>query len=495
MTKDELEQLKNDVLKRWEEPVVKRFEISPVWKSNKERMINYSLRGKNVLVIGSEAILKQGNSTETDEILKKSNGDTEQYLLELLREGENGRFYLNCHSLADAQDSPNLLQDIDTILQEKDNDWCARALDMIDPALRLLLESKCFRLIITTCFDPILEYALKMIWGEELVVKNIHNDVDMANTDIMTEMNRKSEFYDINPTLYYAFGKAVAGANDTYAITDDRKMYTIDCWLASRKPNNLLQYILNKDVMAVGCKFENWFFRFFWYLLGQKPSMSSFQSFDESSFKKGSVAIMLSDTDSDEGKTKSFIKRKRINYFEDSRAFMILLAPELIKDTPPQVGEVFISYASEDFPTANIIYEFLLNQRQKVWFDIRLRAGDRFNKEIDEGIMQSNVFMPILSNQTRKDLENQISRYYQLEWKKADEKFKGDNNDFLVFPVVIEEYSVKAGYHCVENVTDCIKDATCFSVKEHASLIDLLDEINEQRRKLKEKNSQNIKSI
>ena len=494
MTREELDMLKDNVFKRRDEPVVKRFETYPVWKSNKERLTNYSLRGKNVLVVGSEAILKQDNSTDTDQILNKSNGDSEQYLLELLREGENGRFYQNYRCLTDAQESPTLLQDIDTILQEKDDDWREGALDMIDPALHLLLESKCFRLIITTCFDPILEYALRKIWGEELVIKNIHDDVDMANTDIMTEVNRKSEFYDINPTLYYAFGKAVAGANDMFAITDDRKMYTIDCWLASRKPNNLLQYILNKDVMAVGCKFENWVFRFLWYLLGQKPSMSSFQFFDESSFKKGSVAIMLSDADSDEGKTKSFIKRKRINYFEDSRAFMTLLAPELIKDIPPQVGDVFISYASEDFPTANIIYEFLLSQRQKVWFDIRLRAGDRFNKEIAKGIMQSNVFIPILSNQTRKDLESQKSRYYQLEWKKADEKLNGNNKDFLVFPVVIEEYSVKAEYHSVENVTDCIKDATCFSVQEHASLIDLLEEITEQRRKLKERNSQNFKS-
>lgn len=495
MTKEELTRLKNIVLERQKSSIVERFETSDEWLDNKEELIAHSLHGKNVLVVGSEAVLKKDFASDVKdyEILNRSGGDSEQFIFELLKKGQNGRYYNEYSCFAEAQEVSTLFQDIRAILKEKNGEWRDRAIDIIDPSLRLLLESKCFRLVITTCFDPILENALRKIWGEELKIKNIHDDADPANQDIMTEENRKSEFYDINPTLYYAFGKATAGANKMYAITDDRKVYTIDCWLAARKPNNLLQYILNKDVMAVGCKFENWVFRFFWYLLGQKPSGSSFPSFNESFCKKGSVAIMLSDNNSDEEKTKLFINRKQINYFEDSRAFMTLLAPELVPDTPPQIGNFFISYASEDFATANIIYEFLLSKRQKVWFDIRLKAGDLFNDEINKGIEQCNVFMPILSNQTKRDLENHKSRYYRQEWEKADERMKRGDNDFLVFPIVIEEYSVKENYHSAENVTDSIKNTTCFSAKVNASLIHLSDEIEEQKKKIIERKSQNIK--
>ena len=482
MTKEELDLLKKTVIQRQNDNQTQTLKNSYEWQNNRERLIVRSLRGKNVLVIGSEAILNKSFPSDFNDstILNKAKGDTEQLIFEYLK---NNKLYAGYNSLTDAQEIPSLFRDINKILKDKDNEWRNCALEMLDPSLRLLLESKCFRLVITTAFDPILEYALLKIWGDELKIKNIH-DADMSNTDILTEINRKSEFYDINPTLYYAFGKAIAGTNSMYALIDDRKIYTIDCWLASRKPEKLLQYILYKDIMAIGCKFENWVFRFFWYLLGQKPSGFPSHAF-ETTCKEGSVAIMLSDENNEEEKIKSFIDKKdNIDYFEDSRAFMSLLAPELVPEIPPQIGEFFISYASENFSTANIIYNLLIENKQKVWFDIRLKAGDRFNEEINKGIEQCSVFLPILSNQTKKDLLQKKERYYQREWELANEKFI-KNRNFLVIPIVIEEYSVTdAEYHNVESVTDCIKNATCFPINEHVSLNQLLNEDNEQKYKL-----------
>ena len=492
MTKEELEILKKAVQEKKKDSQVQDFENDLKWRNNKELLRTYSLQGKNVLVVGSEAILKREFPLGTIDcdILTAAKGDSEKLVLEYLKRDDNDTYGKYKH-FSEVKDTESLFQDIDDLLKRIDNYWRENAIDLIDPSLRLLLESKCFRLVITTAFDPILEYALKNIWGDDnLSVKNIHGEVVMRETDIMTEPNRKSEFYDINPTLFYAFGKAIAGVPDNvYAITDDRKIFTIDCWFGVRQPVNLLQYMQNKDVIAVGCKFENWLFRFFWYLLGKKPDTSPDNTFLDSDCKTGSVAIMLSEEANDEQKTKLFLKKKKqIKYFEDSRIFMSLLAPDLFIEDQPKVGEIFISYASEDFGTARKIYDYLLSKQQSVWFDIRLRAGDRYDSDIENGIKQSDIFLPILSNQTKKDLENNNNRYYRKEWNIANEKMlksQEENKLFLAIPVVIEDYAVNnSRYHNESLVPDCIFKASCFfTTNEHASLSELFDVINEQKEK------------
>lgn len=504
MIKEELKRLKNEVLDIQKSSSIQEFSRKVKWNShdNGDRLISYSLAGKNVLVIGSEAILKKDfpENFNDFEVLNKAKGDSEQLLLEYLKK-END-IYEKYDSFAKIQEANILFwDDLDSLIGEKEDEWRENALEMIDPSLRLLLSSKCFRLVITTSFNPILEFALQKIWGGGLVVKNIH-DYDINQTDIMTEQNRKSEFYDINPTLYYAFGKLVAGTSTIFAIIDDRKIYTIDCWLGARKPNNLLQYILKKDIIAVGCKFENWVFRFFWYILGQKPNMSTANFGFENSNKNCSVAIMLSGSTDDEERTKKFLKTNKIKYYDDSRAFMSLLAPELIQnDFEPQSGDIFISYASEDFATANLIYEYLKSQRQSVWFDIRLRAGDLYDERIKDGIEQCNIFLPILSNQTKKDLQKDNNdRYYQKEWKKANEEMlkereiaEDKRRMFVTIPVVIEDYSCTNNeYHNDNLIPECIYKASCFfAANEHVQLSDLLSEIEAQREVWNKKHAYN----
>ena len=207
----------------------------------------------------------------------------------------------------------------------------------------------------------------------------------------------------------------------------------------------------------------------------------------DSDCKTGSVAIMLSEEANDEQKTKLFLKKKKqIKYFEDSRIFMSLLAPDLFIEDQPKVGEIFISYASEDFGTARKIYDYLLSKQQSVWFDIRLRAGDRYDSDIENGIKQSDIFLPILSNQTKKDLENNNNRYYRKEWNIANEKMlKSQEENKLFLAIPIEDYAVNnSRYHNESLVPDCIFKASCFfTTNEHASLSELFDVINEQKEK------------
>lgn len=485
MTIEELKKLKDAALRSYEheEESCKELlgedyssmEFSGVWENHKDKIIEDSLMGNNVLVIGSEAILDKQK-------YPKSNGDSELLLLECLKD-KNKKRYGNAETLADIIENPNLISDISQVLESKKDLWKRQAIEMLDPCLRLLLESKCFRLIITTAYDPILEYALRTIWGNNIVVKNIL-DERVGERDIRREDNKKSEFYDITPTLFYAFGKAKNGVKSDYAIDDDLKVITISSWLGINKPKQLLQYIERKDILAIGCDFENWVFRFLWYILGQRPDMPYNDK------KKGSVAIMLSTDISDAEKTKDFFDKKNIAYYYNSRLFMGLLAPELVPESVPQDGDIFISYASEDFPTARKIYDYLKNQRQSVWFDIRLKAGDRYGEYIKKGIRQSNVFMPILSNQTMKDIEEiktgrrKEPRYYMREWEMAQEHFSEAQNNlsmFVVIPIIIEDYSPSDNtYHNLTYFPDCIHGSSVYySSREHVSLDDLMKVINQ----------------
>lgn len=456
-----------------------------IWSNKKKVLIEDSLMGNNVLIIGSEAVLNK-------ESFPKTRGDTELMLLHCLQK-KYKKHYVYAETLSDMVNWANLGTDIKELLREQQLKWKENALNMLDPSLRLMLESKCFRLIITTTFDPILEYALQKIWNGELCVKNLLDELK-EERDICRERNRKSEFYDITPTLFYAFGKAKEGVASKYALSDDGKVYAIAEWLGANKPKELLQYIENKSLMAIGCNFENWVFRFLWYILNQTPTFSSYIQ----SEKRGSVAIRLTTDEYVIQKTKDFFDEKDISYFDNSRLFMSMLAPELIPEIVPQVGDIFISYASEDFPTALKLYKYLKSQRQSVWFDIRLKCGDRYGDYIIKGINQCDIFMPILSNQTKVDIKallekrHKDKRYYMKEWDLAQEKAeesleKNPPEMFIVMPVVIEDYSVSDGaYHNTEMIPNCIYGATVhYTSKESASFDNLLKTINEQKEEWK----------
>lgn len=503
MSIEELDKLKEKVLKNYkrEEKFCKEMlqdnyvplSTSALWEEREAALVECSLMGNNVLVIGSEAILDKEKFPNTD-------GDSEIFLLNCLK-GINKKAYGWATSFADIDGHPNLVGDIAKVVATNSPQWTKQAIDMIDPSLRLLLESKCFRLIITTAYDPILEYALRSIWGE-LTVRNIL-DERKSERDINRDNNRKSEFYDIAPTLFYAFGKAKRAKSD-YAINDDMKVLTIANWLGNTKPEELLRYIENKNILAIGCNFENWVFRFLWFVLGQRPDQSHYHFLK----KKGSVAIMFSDQTNDVEKNKEFFDSKDIDYYDNSRIFMSLLAPKLVDENVPHVGEIFISYASEDFPTALKVYDYLKNQHQTVWFDIRLKAGDRYGEYIEKGINECKFFMPILSNQTIKDLkewekkkekEEKAPRYYMREWalaqEKADDVKRHNQNEdekimFIVIPIVIEEYSPSnKEYHNKQLVPDCIHGASVYSCNVRATLEDLCEIIDKHVSEWKEKHA------
>ena len=101
------------------------------------------------------------------------------------------------------------------------------------------------------------------------------------------------------------------------------------------------------------------------------------------------------------------------------------------------MAEVFVSYASDDRPTAQRIAEHLIAQGWSVWWDRDLTPGLEFAKEIEEVLHDARCVVVIWSGNSAE------SRWVQ------DEAREGLERGILV-PVRIDESQVPLGFRGVQ---------------------------------------------
>jgi TolB-like protein len=97
---------------------------------------------------------------------------------------------------------------------------------------------------------------------------------------------------------------------------------------------------------------------------------------------------------------------------------------------------VFLSYASQDAETAQLICGALRAAGVEVWFDQNeLRGGDAWDAKIKKQIRDCALFVPIISAHTEARLEG----YFRLEWHLAEQRslLMAKGKPYLV-PVVID---------------------------------------------------------
>jgi TolB-like protein len=101
---------------------------------------------------------------------------------------------------------------------------------------------------------------------------------------------------------------------------------------------------------------------------------------------------------------------------------------------PPSV---FLSYASEDRPAAQMLRDALPTFGLEVWYDESgLDGGDAWDQKIRRQIRECDFFMPLISAQTAARPEG----YFRREWRLAVERTldMADDHTFLL-PVVIDD--------------------------------------------------------
>lgn len=322
--------------------------------------------------------------------------------------------------------------------------------------LKKMLGTKLFKTVITTCFDDTLERVLKEIWGEDQL--KVRDFKDPKNNNLRAEDIRKNEFNEIPPTLYYAFGKASYG--NSFVKNDDDKLITVSEWLnkaGNGYPTVMTNYISEKQLLAIGCKFDDWLFRFFWFSLRNNVNAIS-NNYRQTNLRNyGKVVVELQDDD----KLKRYLTTKGWYFGVNASDFIDKFLFEYnngsnsvfsrIIISSRSGGGCFISYASEDFNFAMYLYLFLKKNGINVWLDNeKLFPGDDYEKRIYDAINQCRIFLPILSSQTETDYINgefskgkDEKRYYLREWDIAFERCKKDDNiSFL--PVCTKDFDVRS---------------------------------------------------
>lgn len=369
--------------------------------------------------------------------------------------------------------------------------------------LRKMLETKLFKTVITTCVDDTLERVLREIWGDELIVRDFK---DPNNNNLRAEDIRKNEFNEIPPTLFYAFGKA--GYGKSFVLNDDDKLVTVAEWLnkaGNGYPTVMTNYISEKQLLAIGCKFDDWLFRFFWFSLRNNVHAISNNYRQDDLRNYGKVVVELPDND----KLKEYLKDKGWYFGINATDFIDTFLSKYNFEADSVFSEIinrtrggcFISYASEDFNFAMYLYLFLTKNGINVWLDNeKLFPGDPYDKRIYDAINECRIFMPILSRQTETDYNNgeyskskEEKRYYLREWDIAFERKQVGNIskpiDFI--PVCTRDFDVRSQayrdtpWHMHHSDITVYKDGE--RMKDGKSLLHLLEAV-----KVKINNSETI---
>lgn len=300
-----------------------------------------------------------------------------------------------------------------------------RYADLTQPSddLISLLSIKYFPFVIYTSFDQTVEKAMSAIHGEKLRIMTFDNKPD-TNDDIPALDNLKT------PTLYYIFGKANTDGN-RYVLSDKDILDFSRSWLAETdnsnkaKPANLSNSLANKFLLVLGCDYNDWLFRFFWFSMKD----SKIKSREENEHKIGMLALedstnedlidflTRSNTLTQNISVNEFIKQLNVRLSQREAELSASSALEKF-NTPQANADVFISYSRADKEIAEKLYSNLTNLGLEVWFDKKnLGAGTDFWKDIRYAIRTSKIFVPILTDSIKKQYRDE--HVYRDEWEEA----------------------------------------------------------------------------
>ena len=409
-------------------------------KFNTKKFIKDILNDRYALVIGNEILL----DTKIE-----PTGDVHQYFLRKVNENSNVQ-YENYHEIA--LDKNERINPVRQLIE--DGDIRFRSED-VSKNLMNMLETRLFTTVLTTTTDGYLEAAMRKVWGNELRVVNIYDKETVDELQKALKACRRGKKYN-QPTLIYVFGKLdLDDRAKKYVKTDADAIQLIEKWMRMdvEANNEMLEFIRSMRLLALGCKYDNWYFRFFWYVLTGVNKSSEENNYDG----MGEVAFSLDKADKTEGKLLQFLDRTDICILGEATSFITSITKTLTEDgddAPFRLqivesrrrGGIFISYCSKDALTACQLFFRLCENKFDVWLDnARLYGGDNYESEIADAISATKVVITILSPHVAADLKRcDTDHYYNKEWRMAQQL-----NDKTIIPLAINGYNLHADYHQV----------------------------------------------
>ena len=251
------------------ENVFKSKGAKPITENKRQwdELIDKIIQGEVVPVIGPEFLAK-----DDDDANKWVN--PHQELINMLAETKNitpcnhksfsELLYDDAFPASERMDIYNLIGEVfEPEIKELDNGKIPEDGIFHPSALLMKLLRVCkFRFVITTSFTPVVEYAMKDIYGNGNVnILNFSNN-PLGNDDL-------KDIDDIyRPTVYYMFGR-VCRQSERYVVNDSDMLSFCRSWL-SNAPSNLVNVLRDKYLLLLGNNYSDWLCRFVWYSMKTK---------------------------------------------------------------------------------------------------------------------------------------------------------------------------------------------------------------------------------
>ena len=438
-------------------------------KFNTKKFIKDVLNDKYALVIGNEIIL---------DTRIEPTGNVHNYFLRKVNETYHAKYESYNEIALDITEKKN------PVRQLIENDEIRFHAEDVSQQLMPLLETKLFSTVLTTTTDGYLEAAMRKVWGSELRVVNIYDKETVDELQKALKNCRRGQKYS-QPTLIYVFGKLdVDDLAKKYIKTDADAILLIEKWMRMdvEANNEMLDFIRSKRLLALGCKYDDWYFRFFWYVLTGVN-----KSCDENNYDgRGEVAFSLDKDDKTEGKLLQFLNRTDICILGDASSFIANITKTLTEDSDDapfrqQVietrrrGGIFISYSSKDALVASQLFFRLCEKKYDVWLDnARLYGGDNYESEIADAISSAKIVVTLLSPYVAEDLKRgDTDHFYNKEWRMAQQF-----GDKTIIPLAVNGYSLRADYHhSYEAIVN--QQPSGFNLMESDGFSKLITSINE----------------
>lgn len=449
------------------------------------KLIEGIYNNKYILVVGSEVILTHDMDAdecydEIDGCLFNANGDVNQYIINLINFKQNSDFNSFSHVYLDSKRSEGDL--IFNTLHSPDWNYNPKN---ISTELRNLIETKLFKIVFTTTVDNHLENLMEEVWGKGNV-----RIVSIGDTDSLTNFQNALKNYgetEYNePTLFYVFGNVINGSHSprTYVETDTDAIENIAKWMKIDTYPDITKLLKEKRFMALGCKFDDWYFRFFWYILTRETKRSN----TDHIYAKDNIATWFDVENEHDKNLKEYFKHLDVKIEDNVWDFMSNLHSWLtcvdnnsplsvkIAHNKKNVGDncIFISYKNSDFIFACELFLKLSNEKglSNIWFDHKsLHSGDEYETIIHNTITtKTKIILTILSEDVKNDLlekDDITEHFYIKEWHWAIEN---PNRGVVIIPIAYNGYNLRGKEHSIfEQITNRQPSGIDFNLKKGSS--------------------------
>jgi len=393
-------------------------------KFDEEQFVKDIFNNRYILVIGNEGLLNMNEFGDR-------NGDINQYILHDIL---NKTVFLKTKPYGSFSELEATTKHWELVRENYLQRPERRVkVDDISPQIQKLIETRMFRIVFTTCYEDILEKVMLNTWDGNVRVVDINEEDSLRNfqdaiIDSIEERGNETYITYDEPTLFYIFGKAVDKKDCHIVLSDNDAIRMINRWMIGQKfGKHFINFIMSKQIMALGCNFEDWYMRFFWFILKRD-------------INKMSQGQLISSVVGDETtKLVSYLEQNGIYHEADMQSFISRITELLttsIDNSPMKEriiryrrrGSIFLSYNNHIFNAAIDIFMKLYKDGYGVWFDNHdLFGGDDYDNRIYKAIYQCKVFIPILSKETAEFMKN----YHP-------------NTDFNTLPYVVREWILAA---------------------------------------------------